>query len=288
MTAPALRKFALEPRQPPARCIVRGSGRWRAQMVDDSAEAGWTGQGHPEGERAPVPAPGHEIAPSPLRLLVVGAESASGLFPNMTESGGLDIRASATISEAVHEVLTDPPDAVVLLGDEGEAAEQCAVLRALGEFPLAVVPRLLSEQTVVACLDEGADIALTQPIPGHELVARLRTVLRRTSDNGPVLQTGRLRIDVPHGEVTLGGDSVSLTPTELRLLGVLAEHAGQVVAAEDLLRAVWGDDYVNDLHYVRLYIGYLRAKLEEDPAHPQLIVTHRSLGYRLALQPPSD
>jgi len=237
---------------------------------------------------APAPASRGEPSPTQLHLLVVGVDNAAALFPGLVESGAIDVRSVLTMSEAVQEVLDDAPDAVVLLGDEGEAAEQCGVLRALGEFPLAVVPRLLSEQTVVACLDQGADIALTQPIPGHELVARLRTALRRSNEAGQPLETGRLRVDLQRGEVMLNGEPVNLTPTEFRLLGVLAERAGQVVAAEDLLRAVWGDDYVNDLHYVRLYIGYLRAKLEEDPTHPRLIITHRSLGYRLAIGSPED
>ena len=227
-----------------------------------------------------------EPAPSPLRVLLVGAESPGILLPGITDSATLDVRAAPGISEAVHEILGDPPDAVVLLGDEAQAAEQVAVLRALGRFPIAVVPRLLSERTVVACLDQGADMALTQPIPGHELIARLRTALRRSRATSQPLETGRLRVDLDRGGVMLNGEPVNLTPTEFRLLSVLAERAGQVVAAEDLLRAVWGEDYVNDLHYVRLYIGYLRAKLEEDPTRPQLIVTHRSLGYRLAIQPP--
>lgn len=227
-----------------------------------------------------------EPAPTPLRVLLVGTESAGALLPGTIDSATLDVRTAPGISEAVHEILEAPPDAVVLLGDDAQAAEQVAVLRALGQFPIAVVPRLLSEQTVVACLDQGADIALTQPIPGHELIARLRTALRRSQATSQPLETGRLRVDLERGEVTLNGEPVNLTPTEFRLLSVLAERAGQVVAAEDLLRAVWGDDYVNDLHYVRLYIGYLRAKLEEDPSRPQLIITHRSLGYRLAIQPP--
>lgn len=279
-------KFVVERTVVPGRGIVRRSNGGRREMTQENDESG------PEraARRAEEPVPGSrpETNTTPLRLLVVGTESATNLFPSLLDSGSLDVRAAPTISEAVHQVLNDPPDAVVLLGDEAQAAEQCSVLRALGEFPLAVVPRLLSEQTVVACLDQGADIALTQPIPGHELVARLRTALRRSNGSGQPLETGRLRIDLQRGEITLDGEPVSLTPTEFRLLNVLAERAGQVVPAEDLLRTVWGDDYVNDLHYVRLYIGYLRAKLEEDPAHPQLIVTHRSLGYRLALQQPGE
>lgn len=178
----------------------------------------------------------------------------------------------------------------MLVTSDPAAAEQCAVIRALGGIPLLVAGSSLSADSAAACLDAGADAVVGLPLSDAELDAHIQAVLRRSEIQdgaAPVRQirAGSLTIDTDTHTVWQGEKEVNLSPTEFNLLAALAESPGSVVSNEELLTRVWGPEYADDVHYVRLYIGYLRAKLEADPRHPTLIVNQWGVGYRLATTP---
>ncbi len=198
-------------------------------------------------------------------------------------AAGFAVTVVSSLTDAVRSVIEAQPGLVLAFAENGTALQTCEVLRALGDFPIVVAPRPLKSRTVQACLDSGADMALTDPVPQEELVERLRVVARRPKATQPdTIAVGDWVLDAAGQTLFWGGAPIDLTPTEFRLLAVLAQHAGRVVPARELLARVWGEQYVDDVQYVRLYIGYLRNKLENDPARPKLIITHRGAGYRLA------
>lgn len=146
-----------------------------------------------------------------------------------------------------------------------------------------------SEAAVVAALQNGADEYLAKPISGSELVARLRAILRRNDvglerQETDSLSFGDLKISLAHHTVHMGGRKIDLSPIEFRLLACLARDAGKVLSHQALMARVWGAEYVESRHYLRLYIRYLREKLEDNPRNPQLILSEWGLGYRF--QPP--
>jgi two-component system KDP operon response regulator KdpE len=124
---------------------------------------------------------------------------------------------------------------------------------------------------------------VTKPFGTEELLARLRAVLRRTGDDehGPRIELGNLVIDLSKREVTRSGEQVHLTPLEFDLLRVLAQDAGRLVTQRQLLREVWGPAYETETHYLRVHLAHIRAKIEEDPAHPRYVLTEPGVGYRL-------
>lgn len=169
------------------------------------------------------------------------------------------------------------------------AAEQCEILRAVGDFPLIVTWRDALPAVAAACLDRGADAAIALPLPARELAARIRAVLRRADEQSPPaaqprVTIGDLSIDLNARLVWMRGREIELSPTEFQVLAVLAETPGRVVTNPELLTRVWGEEYADEVHYVRLYIGYLRSKLEEDPRAPRLILNQWGVGYRLAAE----
>ena len=180
------------------------------------------------------------------------------------------------------------PDVVLLdlMLPDMTGVEVCRELRRSSETPIIVLSAIGDERTKVMALDEGADDYLTKPFAMDELLARIRVALRHGSSlraNQPVVLTGPLRIDLERRSVSVHDQPVHLTPTEYSLLKYLATHAGKVVTHPMILRAVWGADYANDTAILRTYINQLRAKLEDDPETPQLILTEPRIGYRFAV-----
>lgn len=160
----------------------------------------------------------------------------------------------------------------------------CRLIRQMCDIPiLCLVPA--DSQALIACLEAGADECVTKPIGALELGARIQALLRRAASHadscGRLVWVGDILIDIDAHRVTKRGVPVSLTPREFKLLAALAERRNRLVSHEELLARVWGAEFINDTHYLRLYIGYLRQKLEDDPRHPCYILTEWGIGYRL-------
>lgn len=161
-------------------------------------------------------------------------------------------------------------------------------IRARSNVPILVLSARSEEKQKIAALDAGADDYLTKPFGVGELLARVRVALRHRpgatpADSSDVIATHDLCIDFDRHEVTRAGRPIHLTPIEFRLLGVLAHAAGRVVTHRQLLRETWGAEYVEHTHYLRIYMGQLRAKLEDDPAAPRFLVTETGIGYRFRM-----
>lgn len=157
-------------------------------------------------------------------------------------------------------------------------------IRDWSNVPIIVLTAKDREEDKIAALDSGADDYVTKPFSMGELVARIRVALRHAakSANEPVLRIGGLTIDLAQRIVEMNGERVKLTPTEYDLLKVLASNAGRIVTQRQLLQEVWGSHHdESESHYLRIYIGHLRKKLEEDSTQPKLIVTEPGIGYRL-------
>ena len=219
------------------------------------------------------------------RLLVVDDEPEflRTLETNLRGSG-YEVETAVTAADALAAARRAEPDAVVLdlVLPDGRGTEVCAELRIWTSVPIVVVSAVGEEAEKIAALDAGADDYVTKPFPIGELLARLRAVLRRTSPpTEPVLRVGPLELDRAGRTVRRDGRLVHLTPHELDLLLVLAEHEGRLVTHERILRAVWGPAYRRESNYLHVYVSQLRRKLEDDPARPKLLLTAPGLGYRL-------
>jgi DNA-binding response OmpR family regulator len=164
-------------------------------------------------------------------------------------------------------------------------------LREFTDVPVVMLTAVGGEESLVHGLDSGADDYLTKPFSMHELKARIRAVLRRSSldarteDRSLRFDNGQLVIDPPSQQVTVRGELVDLTPTEYRLLLCLAYNAGRVLNPDQILDHVWGPGYEDSVASVKLYVWYLRRKIEDDPGNPRYILTKRGAGYYMASLP---
>jgi two-component system, OmpR family, KDP operon response regulator KdpE len=197
---------------------------------------------------------------------------------------GYEVAVAEDGKAALETIATWVPDAVVLdLVMPGvDGFDVLRETRTWSPVPIIVLSARGAEADKVAALDQGADDYLTKPFGMGELLARLRVVLRRERVGVPaVLNAGDVTIDVSRYLVFRGGAEVHLTPTEFDLLRVLTSEAGKVLTHRQLLERVWGSHAAENAQQLRVYINYLRRKLEPDPSHPQLIVTEPGVGYRL-------
>jgi two-component system KDP operon response regulator KdpE len=203
----------------------------------------------------------------------------------LLRSAGYEPRAATTKAEALDAVALRPPDALVLdlVLPDGSGVEVCRDVRRWSALPILVLSAVGDEREKVAALDAGADDYVTKPFGTDELLARLRAVLRR-ADGGTteaVIELGDLAIDLADRRVTRAGDEVHLTPTEWDLLHELARHAGKLVTHRHLLQAVWGPQFAEETHYLRVHVAHIRAKLEPDPSRPRYLITEPGVGFRL-------
>lgn len=200
---------------------------------------------------------------------------------------GYEVEEAGSAGDGVELIDQYRPDLV--LADIGlpdvDGLTMIRHLRSWTDMPIIVVSGKTQERLKVACLEAGADDYVTKPFGMDELVARIRSVARRltrqASLESPVFETKTLKVDLNTREIHVGGKPVRLTPTEYKLLSELVRRKGRVASHRDLLSAVWGDSYVDEPQYLRVYIGYLRKKLEKDPNNPKLIVTDARIGYRI-------
>jgi DNA-binding response OmpR family regulator len=189
--------------------------------------------------------------------------------------------------EALEQLREHLPDLVVLdvMMPEMDGFETLRAIREVSTVPVIMLTVRQSEQDRIHGLDLGADDYVAKTASPRELLSRIRALLRRSLMPPPARKTEivvdpDLKIDFSRREVIVRGEKVILRPTEYRLLYHLVNNAGRLLTHETLLSKVWGREYRDESHYLRLYITYLRQKLEKDPAHPQYILTERGLGYR--------
>jgi two-component system KDP operon response regulator KdpE len=192
---------------------------------------------------------------------------------------------AATVAEGLLEAGAHKPDLVVLdLGlPDGDGVDFIRDLRGWSDAPVLVLSARTRENDKIAALDAGADDYLTKPFGVGELQARTRALLRRparSGDAGPELRFGEVSIDFARRLVLRGGEPVHLTPIEYRLLCLLVSHSGKVLTQRALLREVWGPGSAERSHYLRVYVGHLRQKLEDDPTQPKHLLTETGVGYR--------
>lgn len=220
------------------------------------------------------------------RILVVDDEPQIQRFLKPALSAaGYDVREAMTGAEALKAAATTAPDVVILdLGlPDMDGKEVIANLRGWSQVPIIILSARDRESEKIAALDLGADDYIEKPFGIGELTARIRAALRhRVQMEGghTQLSADGVSIDTIKRVVTKDGEPVRLTPKEYDLLVMLAQHAGRVVTHKTLLTSVWGVAHGEDLHYLRVFIGQLRGKIERDPADPKIIRTEPGVGYR--------
>jgi two-component system KDP operon response regulator KdpE len=195
---------------------------------------------------------------------------------------GHDVLVAADGRTALQAVREDKPDVLVLdLGlPDLPGVEVLRQLRDWSTVPVVVLSARAESREKVQALDLGADDYVTKPFGMAELLARIRATARRAGSEIPVLEAGDLVIDLPARRVSKAGRVVRLTPTEWGLLEMLVRAPGRLVSQRDLLHEVWGPSYDKETNYLRVYIGGLRKKLEDDPASPRHLITEPGMGYR--------
>jgi len=221
-------------------------------------------------------------------ILVVDDEARMINFMRMNlELEGCRVISAPNGREALDKAREEMPDVVLLdiMMPGMDGFETLRRLRLFSQVPVLILTAKDDEEDRIKGLELGADDYIGKPFSHRELVSRIRAVLRRHYAPAPTPQTtvkvdDRLTIDFARREVLVDGERVNLRPTEYRLLYHLVQNAGYVMTHEQLLTRVWGPEYRDETHYLRLYITYLRQKIEEDPAHPKYILTERGIGYR--------
>ncbi len=225
---------------------------------------------------------------SKYKILVVDDEKRMVRFIQLNlEQDGFQVVTAYNGKEALDQVRTQLPDLVLLdiMMPDIDGFEVLKKIREVSEVPVIMLTAKGEEDDRVKGLELGADDYITKPFSPRELVSRIKAVLRRTKtfqeDQVDIVEVDdRLKIDFSRREVWVEGEKVDLRPTEYRLLYHLVKNAGWVNTHEQLLTKVWGFEYRDEPHYVRLYVNYLRKKLEKDPSNPEYILTERGVGYR--------
>jgi two-component system KDP operon response regulator KdpE len=222
------------------------------------------------------------------RILVVDDEDRMVRFIRLNlEHDGFRVTDAYNGTQAINKVRSSLPDMVLLdvMRPDLDGFEVFKIIREVRSVPVIMLTAKGEEDDRVRGLELGADDYITKPFSPRELVSRVKAVLRRTETptatmHGLIEVDEHLKMDFDRREVWVDGKLIKLRPTEYRLLYHLVQNAGWVVTHDQILTKVWGYEYRDEPHYVRLYINYLRKKLEEDPTNPQYILTERGIGYR--------
>jgi DNA-binding response OmpR family regulator len=222
------------------------------------------------------------------RILVVDDEERMVRFIRLNlEHDGFRVSEAFKGTEALEKLRSTLPDLVLLdvMLPDIDGFEVLRMIREVSTVPVIMLTAKGEEDDRVKGLELGADDYVTKPFSPRELVSRVRAVLRRDeiasgASHGLIEVDERLKLDFDRHEVWVEGKLVNLRPTEYRLLYHLVQNAGWVISHDQLLANVWGYEYRDEPHYVRLYINYLRKKIEEDPSNPNYILTERGIGYR--------
>ena len=203
------------------------------------------------------------------------------------EAEGYRVHEADTLARGLIEAGTRKPDVIVLdLGlPDGDGVTLVRDVRGWSSVPIIVLSARIDESDKVTALDAGADDYLVKPFGVAELLARVRASLRRRAQGAgesPIVHFGAVSVDLTNRRVTQDGADVHLTQIEFRLLATLLAHPGKVLTHRQLLRDVWGPSHVEHNHYLRIYMGHLRQKLEADPTQPRYLLTETGVGYRFA------
>ena len=229
-----------------------------------------------------------DATPRKNRILVVDDEKGLVKLIRLNlEHDGFEVFEANNGAQAMDRLRAVIPDLVLLdvMMPDLDGFQVLRMIREVGSTPVIMLTAKGEENDKVRGLELGADDYVTKPFSPRELTSRIRAVLRRGSfadqtDTGKIDVDGRLQIDFDRHEVWVDGELVQLRPTEYRLLYHLVKNAGWVLTHDQILSKVWGYEYEDEPHYVRLYINYLRKKIEKDPANPRYILTERGVGYR--------
>jgi two-component system, OmpR family, KDP operon response regulator KdpE len=225
--------------------------------------------------------------PSPVAILIEDERQIRRFVRTALEAKGWSVHEAGTVREGLSDARARRPDLIILdLGlPDGDGMEFLRDFRGWSKVPVIVLSARVGEQDKIAALDAGADDYLSKPFGVGELLARVRATSRRRleagADAGAEFSFGDVKVDLGLRSVHKAGAAVHLTPIEFRLLTLLIANAGKVLTHRQILRDVWGPTHSEDGHYVRVYMGHLRQKLEDDPAQPRHILTETAVGYRL-------
>ncbi len=224
---------------------------------------------------------------TPAKVLVIEDEKQIRRFVRVAlEEEGCRVTEAETMTQGLLEAGSRKPDLLILdLGlPDGNGIDLIRDLRGWSDVPVLILSARAQENDKIDALDAGADDYLTKPFSVGELRARVRALLRRRSRHGesasPIIEFGTTIVDLSRRTVTRGGEAVHLTPLEYRLLLALLAQPGKVLTQRNLLREIWGPSYIESSHYLRVYVGHLRQKLEDDPAQPKHFLTETGVGYR--------
>jgi two-component system KDP operon response regulator KdpE len=228
----------------------------------------------------------------PTVLVVDDEPKLIRLVREVLTATGFKVFSAARGSQAIELVATEQPDLLLLdivLADDIDGYEVARRVREFSDLPIVMLTAKARESEILRGFEVGADDYLTKPFSSKELLARVRAVLKRTRQaTGEVTDSqvlcGPLEIDLARHRVFREGEEVHLTRTEFSLLRELATHRNKVLTHQQLLSAVWGDEYLNDQDYLRAYVRYLRRKLEPTPSDPRMITTVQGVGYMLECQ----
>lgn len=231
------------------------------------------------------------MSKSGARILVIDDEREilRALQRNLT-AHGYEVFTAESGEIALEEIAIHRPDLMLLdLGLPGiSGLEVCKKVRAASNLPIIVLSVKDTERDKVLALDLGADDYVSKPFGMDEVLARIRVALRHSAQTQtgtePIFTAGPLRVDFAQRVVMINGAEVKLTPTEYDLLKALINNAGKIMTRQMLLSQVWGAGYGADAHYLHVYVGQLRRKIEPDPAHPRFILTISGVGYRFSTE----
>lgn len=221
------------------------------------------------------------------RILVIDDESQiRKLLRVALTAYGYEVKETNCGQDGLREAAVYRPDLIILdLGlPDIDGLEVLRQFREWSKTPVVILSVKEQEQDKITALDTGADDYVTKPFSMGELLARVRTALRHSyigNGENPILVFNDLEVDIVHRRVKISGNEVKLTPTEYDILKNLAVNSGKVLTHRQLLTTIWGKAYENDTHYLRVYVGQLRKKIEIDPSRPKHILTESGVGYRL-------
>lgn len=224
---------------------------------------------------------------SGVLILIVDDEIQIRRFLQITlVANGYIVHQAETGQDAIKKAGQLRPDLIILdLGlPDMDGLDVLRLIREWSKIPIIILSVRDSDRDKVYALDSGADDYLTKPFSMEELLARIRVAQRHAlpaENEDEIFTTGALRVDLTHRLVTVHGEVITLSPTEYALLRLMIQNAGKILTHRQILREVWGPEYINETHYLRVYFAQLRQKIEDNPALPKILVTEPGIGYRL-------